>query len=49
MDSRNWFELVIRNWEVEQLPAQQKTILRLELMALEDKLGQILERYNIEH
>lgn len=49
MEDRNYFELVVRKWEVEPLPAEQKTKLRLELMALEDKLGQILERYNIEY
>jgi len=49
MEDRNYFELVVRKWEVKELPAEQKESLRLELLALEDKLGQILERYNIQY
>lgn len=49
MDSRNFFELVIRKSELEELTPEQKTRLRLELLALEDKLGQILESYGVDY
>lgn len=48
MDSRNFFELVVRKHEVAELTPEQRQALTVQLMAVEDKLGQILQRYGIE-
>lgn len=49
MDSRNWFELVIRKYEVEKLTPQQREQLAKDLQQVEDKLAQILDNYEITY
>lgn len=49
MDTRNWFELVVRRSEVAELTPQQRESLAEDLRFLEDKLVKILSRYGIEN
>lgn len=47
MDKRNYWEIAVRKYEVENLTPEQRKSLALDLALVEDKLGQILEKYGI--